>query len=84
MLQIDMTVNGKKYVAKLMVVRGDQHIKLRNSFWYHYQADYEDPAGGTHRYLGKVLHNYDHGAMALTQKVTKAIVAQQKAAKVAS
>lgn len=75
-----MTVNGRVDVAKLMIVRGDQHPKLKRSFYYHYQADYTDMDGNKHRYLGKVIHNYDKGAFALTQKVTKAIVAQQKAA----
>lgn len=81
MLQIDMTVNGKQFVAKLMIVRGDAHPRLKRHHTYHYQADYEDMDGGKHRYMGNVVHGYDSGAMALTQKVTKAIVAQQKAAK---
>lgn len=77
MLQVELNVNGKHVVAKIMIVRGDPHARLKQHFWYHYQADDDQ----NHRYIGKVLHNYDSGAFALTQKVTKAIVAQQKAAR---
>lgn len=78
MLIVNATVNNNKPLAYTMqIVRGDAHPKLRHSFYYHYQADDDNK----HRYIGNVVHNYKHGAFALTQKVAKAIVAQQKAAK---
>lgn len=72
-----MTVNLRHSVATIKVVRGEPHTKLRGHFWYSYEADDDR----NHRYLGKVLHNYDNGAFALVQKVSKAITCQQKAAK---
>ncbi len=81
MLRVVMDVNGKKPVATLNIVRGDAHPKLPTTFEYLYQADYESMDGSKHRYMGKVIHNYKNGAFALVQRVTKAIVAQQKAAK---
>lgn len=79
-LVIRMDINTSHRAANIVIVRGEPHGKLPNHFWYSYQADDDD----NHRYLGKVLHNYDNGAFALTQKVTKAIVAQQKAEKAQS
>lgn len=78
-----MDVNGRVQVAKLMIVRGDPHPKLKHHFTYHYQADYAPPGDTsyTHRYIGDVLHNYNNGAFALVNKVTKAILKQQKTAK---
>lgn len=76
-LLIRLDINNSHRAASIVIVRGEPHRKLPNHFWYSYQADDDEP----HRYMGKVLHNYDHGVFALTQKVTKAIVAQQRAAK---
>lgn len=61
----------------MKIVRGEAHPKLRHHFYYSYQADDDD----NHRFMGKVLHNYNSGPFALIQKVSKAIVAQQKAAR---
>lgn len=77
-LLIRMDINNSHRAASIVIVRGEPHTKLRNHFWYSYKAK-EDTAM---EYHGKVLHNYYHGAFTLTQKVTKAIVAQQRAAKV--
>ena len=78
MLSISLRVNNEvAAIAVIKVVRGEAHSKLRNHFWYSYQADDDE----NHRFLGRVLHNYDNGPFALMQKVSKAIVAQQKAAR---
>lgn len=78
MLAVSLRVNNDiAAIGVMKIVRGEAHGKLRNHFWYSYQADDDQ----NHRYLGKVLHNYDNGAFALVQKVSKAIVAQQKAAR---
>lgn len=74
-LLIRLDINNKHRAGSIVIVRGDPHPKLPNHFYYKYQADDDN----NHRYIGEVLHNYDNGAFALTQKVTKAIVAQQKA-----
>jgi len=77
MLLVSINVNRQHDVANIKIVRGEAHLKLRNHFYYSYQAEDDK----NHRYIGKVLHNYNSGAFALTQRVTKAIVAQQKAEK---
>lgn len=79
MLAIDLSVidvHGKKLIQGIKVIRGAKHPKLRSHFYYSYSAAIADKI-----FTGKVLHNYDHGAITLTHKVTKAIVAQQKAEK---
>lgn len=78
MLIVRMDVNEKHQAAQIVIVRGEQHNRLPQHFWYSYQAS--DDKGN--EYEGEVLHNYDSGAFALTQKVTKAVVSQQKASKV--
>lgn len=75
MLIVRLNVNGRHEVADIKIVRLETHPKLRNHFYYSYQADDDT----NHRYIGRVLHNYNSGAFALTQRVVKAIVAQQKA-----
>lgn len=80
MLIVSLAVNQSGRIADIQIVRREEHGKLRNHYWYSFEA--HDDKGG--EFYGKVLHNYDAGPFALTQKVTKAIVAQQKAAREAS
>jgi hypothetical protein len=78
-LVVQMSVadtNGLNQIAGISIVRGEAHGKLPHHFCYSYKANCDGK-----RYIGNVLHNYNSGAFALTQKVTKAIVAQQKAEK---
>lgn len=77
MLVVTLTINVNHEAANIKIVRGDAHGKLPHHFYYHYQADDDN----NHRYIGNVLHNYNNGAIALVQKVTRAIVLQQKAVK---
>ena len=76
-LLIRLDINNKHRAGSIVIVRGDPHPKLPNHFYYSYRAD-QDTGD---KYTGEVLHNYDNGAFALTAKVTKAIVAQQKEAR---
>lgn len=69
-------VHGLNQIAGISIVRGEAHEKLPTHFYYSYKANCDGK-----RYKGIVLHNYDTGAFALVKKVTKAIVAQQKADK---
>lgn len=62
MLIVSLNVNGRNIIGDIKIVRGKPHPKLRNHFYYSYQADDDK----NHRYLGEVLHNYDAGAFALT------------------
>lgn len=68
--------HGKSAIAGISATRCEEHQKLDNHFYYKYKCNYD---GIT--YKGTVLHNYDNGAIALLQKITKAIVSQQKANK---
>jgi hypothetical protein len=77
MLAIDLSVidvHGKNLIVAVKVVRGKPHTKLRNAFYYRYSVVLDDKI-----YTGTVVHSYDNGAVALTAKVTRAIVLQQKA-----
>lgn len=79
MLVIDIAVedgNGRREVGQIALVRGKPHPKLKRAYSYHYRARIDNT-----EYLGSVLHSFDMGAVALAQKATKAIVAQQKAVK---
>lgn len=76
-LLIRLNINTGHRAAGIVVVRGEAHPKLPNHFYYSYAATDDEK----NSYTGDVLHNYDNGVFALTQKVTKAIVAQQKSAK---
>lgn len=76
MLVVDISVNRRRHVSIMKIVRGEQHKKLRKAFYYHYQVEVD---GNLH--IGTVVHSYDNGAIALVQKVSKAVVAQQKLAK---
>lgn len=66
---------GHKTIASIEAVRGEAHPRLKRAYWYSYRATLEN----NQMFVGKVLHSYDNGAIALTQKLTKAVVAQQKA-----
>jgi hypothetical protein len=80
MLAIDLSVvdvHGKNKIYSIKVVRGANHPKLPHHFYYAYTVKVDDKV-----YTGRVVHNYNRGAIALTQKVTKAIVAKQKAERV--
>lgn len=77
MLIIRMDVNGKHQAAQIAIRRVEPHFRLKHHFWYKYRATDDD----NNVYRGVVLHDYENGAFALTQKVTKAIVIQQKAQK---
>lgn len=82
MLVIEISVadsKGKRQIVKIKAVRGEAHSKLRRAFYYQYQATVD---GKVH--IGTVVHSYDNGAVALTQKIAKAVVAQQKAARKAA
>jgi hypothetical protein len=79
-LIVRFDINLDHRAGTIKIVRGEPHTKLPNHYWYTYDA-YTDKREAYH---GKVLHNYDNGFMALTSKVTKAIVAEQKAARKAS
>lgn len=82
MLAIELIVidgHGRKKIATIRAVRGEAHAKMPNHFTYSYGVQID---GVT--YEGEVLHGYDNGAVALTQKITKNIVDQQKAARAAA
>jgi hypothetical protein len=79
MLVVDLSVHdgkGERGIGQLAIVRGKQHPKLKRAFYYHYRAMIDG-----NWFIGDVVHTYENGAVALTQKVTKAIVGQQKAAR---
>lgn len=83
MLEVRISVKdgtGEHGVSIVQIVRGEAHTRLPGAFWYQYRAtiDQQD-TGSKVQFMGKVLHSYKNGAVALTQKVTKAILAQQKA-----
>ena len=78
MLIVNLSVNYRHDVAEIKIIRKTPHTKLPRHFWYSYSAKTDMGK----RYSGKVLHNYDSGAITLTNKVTKAIVAQQKAERI--
>lgn len=76
MLAVDISVvdhSGKSVIATIRAVRGEQHKKMRRAYYYDWRANVDHKA-----YNGRVLHSYDNGAVALTQKLTKAIIAQMK------
>lgn len=78
MLRIRLSINDNiAAIALITVVRRHEHPKLKRHFTYTYVAELDD----SEVFEGTVLHNYDNGAIALLQKVTKAIVSQQKANK---
>ena len=77
MLVININVNLKHSVADIKIVRGEKHPKLPNHFYYSFVA--KDDMNST--YVGEVLHNYGNGAYALTNRVLKAILLQQKVAR---
>lgn len=77
-LHIRFNVNERR-IARATIVRTEPHPKLPNHFYYSYVAEDE-----TKRFKGEVLHNYDNGAFALTQKVMKDIVSKQKEARAKS
>lgn len=77
MLAIDISVvdsHGKRTFATVRATRGDKHTRLPNAFWYAYRANIDSKL-----YTGTVLHSYDNGGIALTVKITKSILMQQKA-----
>ena len=77
MLVIDMGVldgNGKRNFADISAVRREAHPRIPNAFYYDYRACIDDTI-----YTGRVLHSYQNGGLALTVKITKAILTQQKA-----
>lgn len=65
---------GKRSVFKIKAVRQQPHPKLPDHYYYSYEAVIDDK-----KHLGNVLHRYENGAMALVAKITKHVVAQQKA-----
>lgn len=77
MLTIDINAvdeKGKHCVARIAVLMAAPSPKVKNAYYYEYQATIY---GKT--YTGTVLHSRINGSVALTQKVTKAVLAQQKA-----
>lgn len=79
MLKVDISVvdgNGKNTIVTIRAVRGEAHKKIKDAFYYDWRANVDHKL-----HTGRVLHSYGNGAVALTQKLTKQIVAQQKAAK---
>jgi hypothetical protein len=79
MLKVDISVvdyKGKNTIVTIRAVRGDEHKKIKNAFYYDWRANVDHKL-----FTGRVLHSYDNGAVSLTQKLTKQIVAQQKALK---
>lgn len=78
MLQVLLNINAES-IATIKIIRREKHPQLKSSYYYSYIASYIDMDGDERAYMGLVLHNYDNGPIALVQKVTKAIVAQQKA-----
>lgn len=82
MLLIEVSVadyKGKNQIVKIKAVRGEAHQRLRRAFHYSYEATVDNV-----KYLGQVVHSYDNGAVALTAKITRAIVSQQRAARKAA
>lgn len=88
MLEVRISVKdgtGEHGVSIVQIVRGDVHPRIPGAFWYQYRAtiDQQD-TGQKVQFMGKVLHSYKNGAVALTTKVSRAILAQQKAIKQAT
>lgn len=78
MLAIDISVvdgNGKRRIVQIKAVRGAQHPRLHNAFYYEYQGRIDDDR----TYNGVVIHSYNNGPVALTAKISRAITMQQKA-----
>ncbi len=76
MLKVDISVvdyKGKQTIVTIRAVRQEAHPKLSNAFYYEWRANVDHKL-----FTGRVLHSYDNGAVALTQKLTKQIVAQQR------
>lgn len=81
MLAIDLSVvdtHGRRSIYVIKAVRGEAHRKLPHHFHYSYMVNVDG-----RKYTGSVIHKYDNGAIALTAKITKAIVSQQKAERAA-
>jgi len=79
MLVVELSVadqGGQRRIGWVKMVRGIGHTRLKRAYYYKYRASIDD-----RMHEGEVLHSYQNGAAALTQKVLRAVVAQQKAAK---
>ena len=77
MLITDISVvdgRGKRRVARVKAVRGPAHTRLPGAFYYEYQATLDSKL-----YTGTVVHTYINGPFSLVARITKSIVAQQKA-----
>lgn len=88
MLEVRISVKdgtGEHGVSIVQIVRGDANPRIPGAFWYQYRATIDQQETGKKvQFMGKVLHSYKNGAVALTAKVSRAILAQQKAIRLAN